>query len=128
MNDIEKIKVLVKNYQEAIHTQNEDDFRNLWTNDHDTLISITNQFNGLDAIVKDFLIGGIQEKYSSIDLIAENIEVHLLDQHTAIVIFAYHTECIRRKTQEPHGIKGLETQVVRKIGNDWKINHIHYSK
>ena len=34
-----------------------------------TLISLTNQFNEIDAIYNDFLIGGIQRLYESIDLI-----------------------------------------------------------
>ena len=73
---MEEIKQLVYNYAKAIHTQNEKDFKALWSSKENTLISLTNQFNEIDAIYNDFLIGGIQRLYESIDLIIEGIEIH----------------------------------------------------
>lgn len=123
------IKELVKNYQKAIHTQNKEDFYSLWSKDEEnTLISITNKFIGLDTIYQDFLINGIQRNYLTIDLIAEKIDIHFVTKEIAIVVFQYHTECIRREDQSPYGIQGLETQVVIKKENEWKLTHIHYSK
>ena len=55
-------------------------------------------------------------------------EIHQIDDNKAIIIFKYHTECIRRDTKEPYGIQGLETQIVIKENNEWKLMHIHYSK
>ena len=52
----------------------------------------------------------------------------MIDENKAIVVFRYHTECIRRDTHEPYGIQGLETQIVIKENNQWKLMHIHYSK
>ena len=69
-----------------------------------------------------------KKSYESIDLIAENIDVRMIDENNAIVVFKYHTECILRDTHEPFGIQGLETQVVVKENNQWKLMHIHYSK
>ena len=118
---MEEIKKLVYNYAKAIHTKNEKDFKALWS-------SKENQFDGIDSIYNDFLIGGIQRLYESIDLIVEGIEIHQIDDNKAIIIFKYHTECIRRDTKEPYGIQGLETQIVIKENNEWKLMHIHYSK
>lgn len=130
MNDTLKIKQLLENYKEAIHTQDEAFFKNLWSGKNtDTMISITKQYVGIENIYNDFLIGGIQKAYQEITLIGDNDPViHFLDETTAIIIFAYHTECIKRNTFETYGIQGLETQVVKKINNEWKLTHVHYSK
>lgn len=82
---MEEIKQLVYNYAKAIHTQNKKDFKALWSSKENTLISLTNQFNGIDAIYNDFLIGGIQRLYESIDLIIEGIEIHQIDDNKALL-------------------------------------------
>ena len=79
---MEEIKQLVYNYAKAIHTQNEKDFKALWSSKENTLISLTNQFN---EIYNDFLIGGIQRLYESIDLIIEGIEIHQIDDNKALL-------------------------------------------
>ena len=129
MNDTKQIQALVASYQQAIHTQNEKEFKDLWSKEHQNiLISITHQFTGIEDIYQNFLIGGIQTNYTHIDLIAENIDVSFIHEDLAIVVFQYHTECIRRETNEEYGIQGLETQVVVKENGEWKLTHIHYSK
>ena len=126
---MEQIIETVNRYIKAIHTQDREDFYDIWVNSDDvTLISITRQYTGIDAIYQDFLINGIQAHYSSIDLINEGMEIRTIDDDTAIVIFRYHTECIRRDTGEPHGIAGLETQVMKKVNGQGKLVHVHYSK
>ena len=75
-----------------------------------------------------YLIGVIQSHYESIDLVVEKIDIRMIDENKAIGVFRYHTECIRRDTHEPYGIQGLETQIVIKENNQWKLMHIHYSK
>ena len=50
-----------------------------------TLISLTNQFDGIDFIYNDFLIGVIQRFYESIDLIVEGIEIHQIDDNKALL-------------------------------------------
>lgn len=128
-SDKKEVLNLVNAYIQAVHTQNETDFRSLWLDEDVTLISVVNLFKGLDSVYKDFLIGGIQAKYASIDLIAEGQpSVRFLDETTAVVIFAYRTECILREDGSEYGIRGLETQLLRKSGNGWKIAHLHYSK
>lgn len=129
MNEIEKIERLVANYQKAIHTQNKDDFVSLWTKENNNvLISISHQFEGIESIYQDFLIDGIQNAYFKIDLIAEKIDIRFINDELAIVVFKYHTECIKRETNEEYGIAGLETQVIRKVNDEWKLVHVHYSK
>lgn len=51
----------------------------------------------------------------------------MLTDDTAIVLFSYYTDCIRRETGELYGIEGLETQVYKKQDGDWKLAHVHYS-
>lgn len=129
MNDQEQIKQLVNRYIQAIHTQDKDEFLSLWTgSDADTMISITHVFSGAQAIYQNFLIDLIQQRYSNIDLYSDSLTCHLIDDQTAIVIFAYHTQCTLRETGQDYGIQGLETQVLRKVGGAWKLQHVHYSK
>lgn len=129
MTNAQQIENVVKAYIRAIETQNETDFRSIWSASPDcTLISITTQYHGLESIYQDFLIGGIQAAYSEIKLIAESIEIHEISAGLAVVVFQYHTECIRRNTGEPYGIQGLETQVIIKEDGQWKLLHVHYSK
>lgn len=82
---MEEIKQLVYNYAKAIHTKNEKDFKALWSSKENTLISLTNRFDGIDSIYNDFLIGGIQRLYESIDLIVEGIEIHQIDDNKALL-------------------------------------------
>lgn len=126
---MKEIKDLVYHYKDTIGTQNEEEFRSLSSrNEKNTLISITTLCEGTDSIVRDFLIGGIQAAQESIELVVEGIDVRMISEDVAIVLFHYHTECIRRETKEPYSIKGLETQVVVKEDGEWKLAHVHYSK
>jgi ketosteroid isomerase-like protein len=45
----------------------------------------------------------------------------------AAAVFAYRTACIRRETGEPHGLRGMETQVYVREPDGWKLAHVHYS-
>lgn len=126
---MESIKKLVSCYQEAIHSQDKEQFYKLWSQKNQcSLISVTNLYVGLDTIFNEFLIGGIQKSYSYIELVAENIEVNRVRDDLAIVVFQYHTKCIKRDSKEHYGIQGLETQIMIKEEGEWKLLHVHYSK
>ena len=128
-SDIENLKGLVKRYCELIHSQNEKDFKELWCKNKECmLISIGKIFKGIDSIYKDFVIDLIQKSYTTIDLIPDDIDVHINSNDLAIIIFKYHTDCILRKNGEKFGISGVETQIFIKEDNLWKLKHIHYSK
>ena len=128
-SDIENLKGLVKRYCESIHSQNEKDFKELWCKNKECmLISIGKIFKGIDSIYKDFVIDLIQKSYTTIDLIPDDIDVHINSNDLAIIIFKYHTDCILRKNGEKFGISGVETQIFIKEDNLWKLKHIHYSK
>lgn len=129
MDEKTKVTELVHRYKDAIQTQDEEAFRALWCDQEgNTLISVTKRFEGTERITKDFLMGSIHALYESIDLIVHDIDVRLITDDTAVVVFEYHTECIRRKTKEPYGIQGLETQAAIKENGEWKLAHVHYSK
>lgn len=115
-------------YCDAIHNQDENAFRALWSLEGScTLISIGNVFRGYDSIYQDFLVGGIQKAYVDIRLIPEEINMTYEKDGYAIVTFRYHTECIRRDDGSSYGIAGVETQVWKKE-DDWRMVHLHYSK
>ena len=124
MKSMIREKVLA--YCEAVEKQDQNAFRILFCRDA-TLISISTLYNGIDAIADDFL-GAIQRAYQIIRLIPEDIDIHLQENDTAVVIFQYHTECIRREDGSEYGIAGMETQVYIRKDEDWKLIHVHYSK
>ena len=129
MDDTEAIGRVVDSYAKAIHSLDPEELRPLWAEGAlCTLISIGTVFRGVDSICDDFLGGGIAGAYKSIDLIAEDVEVNLVDGDHATVIFRYHTECVRRATDKPYGIRGVETQVLVREGGSWRLQHVHYSK
>ena len=113
-------------YCEAVEKQDQNAFRELFDRDA-TLISISTLFDGIDAIAGDFL-GAIQRAYQTIRLIPENIDIRIREHNMAVVIFQYHTECIRREDESEYGIAGMETQTYIWKNGDWKLIHVHYSK
>jgi hypothetical protein len=127
---MKEIRDVVNRYIAAIHTQDPQEFRLLWTGTGtDTLISVATEYRGIDSIVSDFLQGSIRKKYAEITLVPEETpEIRCLDRETALVIFRYHTECIKRDDHTPFGISGVETQVLKCLDGQWKLCHVHYSK
>ena len=127
MEAIQEIEQLVQHYTDAIHSQDEMEFKSLWTGeDTNALISGTKFFAGVDTIYQAFLIDLLQKKYSSIYLVNDSLQSYLLTDDTAVVIFRYHTDCVIRENGEPYGMAGIETQVLKRTAGGWKIVHIQY--
>ena len=51
----------------------------------------------------------------------------MIDENTAVAIFSYYTDCIRRETGEPHSISGIETQIYVREKGAWKLMYVHYA-
>jgi uncharacterized protein (TIGR02246 family) len=123
----EQVAAVVERYCDAVHTQDEDTFKALWTGDDaNTEIAGSKVFRGLDAIYDDFLAGLIRGTYASITLVNDGLEVSRITDDVAVAVFRYHTECVRRDTGEPYGIAGVETQVLRLEGGTWRLVHVQY--
>lgn len=124
-----EIQRAVNNYKKVIHSQNKEDFYRLWSKEDCSLISISNQFFGVDEIYNDFLIGTIQAKFAKIDLVQDgDLTISQPNENMAVVIFRYHTECILRELNAVYGISGVETQVMVREDDQWKLLHVHYSR
>ena len=120
---------VVEKYKQLVNTQDRALFDEVFSmNDNCNMIAITRHFQGRESIYNDFLIGAIQKNYSFIELISDGIDIYEINDHLVNVVFKYHTDCIRRDTNESYGISGVETQVLIKENGEWKILHIHYSK
>lgn len=123
-----KVLQVLEQYRHAVHTQEAADFLPLWAEDgENVLISPAGCFLGTQSIYEDFLLERIRKAYTKIDLISKEVAVRKLTDTVAVVLFSYYTDCIRRESGEPFGLEGLETQVLRKEGECWKLAHIHYS-
>lgn len=124
----EEILNSVRKYREVVRTQDKQLYDSLFSDRrHCRLISGGNLYEGKESIYADFLIGGIRQAYSAIELVSEDVEITELGGDTAVVTFRYHTECVRRENGEPYGIRGVETQVLVREEGTWKIMHVHYS-
>ena len=122
-----EIEQVIARYTAAIHSQDEKEFKSLWTGEPtNTLISGSSVFTGLETICQDFLIGILQKRYSTIALANVGLTSYSLTGDVAVAVFRYHTVCTLRDTGEPYGIAGVETQVMKKTGAGWKIAHIQY--
>ena len=118
----------VQDYCHSVHTQDREEVFKLWNNKAQcSLISPGGRYDCFEDIYQNFLIEGIRAAYSRIDLIADSIDVNMVSDTCAVVIFAYHTDCDLRETGEFFGISGLETQVYLKVDSEWKLTHVHYS-
>ncbi len=127
---MEKTEILeaLERYKNAIHTQAASDFLPLWAEDCETvLISPSGYYTGTQNIYQQFLLEGIRRAYSRIDLLSHSVEVRILSEDLATVVFAYSTDCERRENGEAFSIAGLETQVYCKQNGLWKLAHVHYS-
>lgn len=128
MDQKEQIQQTVECYQQLVHTQDRQAFDRLFAHQGTCrLISGARLFEGRERIYQDFLIGCIRQAYERIELIADSVEIEPVGDAMAVVVFRYHTDCLRRGTREPHGIRGLETQVLVQERGEWRILHVHYS-
>lgn len=125
----EQILNKVKQYQEVVKTKNKALFDDLWSNEGEcVLISIVTEFIGKENIYNQFFVEGLGSYYEKIELITEKMEIRFYGDDLAVVVFGYHTDCLRKETLEPYSIQGLETQIYRKENGDYKLFHVHYSK
>jgi len=117
--------VVVQNYCDAIRDNDAEAFRAVWAGEAtDTVISQSTLYEG-PARVMEFL-GMLHQVYDAIELVNDGLDAHLLTDDVAIVVFSYHTVCTRAGTGEPYGIAGLETQVLKRTSDGWRIAHIQY--
>ncbi len=120
------VEKTIENYQTLIHEPSLELTKQIFEEDA-VLISGTKPFYGPNEIYSIFLMELLYGKYSTVELVKEDLKIKYLDDSTAIAIFHYHTECLLRENGQPHGIVGIETQVLRKHGDEWRISHVHYA-
>lgn len=129
MNTKEELLNLVKKYQQLINTPSKKLFNEVFAQ-HGCCseIAVIDYYKNRDSIYDNFIIGRLQNRFSRIELIADEITINEISDNLAIVIFKYHTDCNLRENGDKFGITGLETQVMIKENSEWRILHVHYSK
>ena len=127
--DNREIVELVNKYKLLVNTQSRALFEEVFASSNQCqLIAVSHHFMNRESIYNDFLMGAIRNSYSRIELISDDLVINQISDTLATVVFKYHTDCDLRETGEFYSISGLETQVLIKENNGWKILHIHYSK
>lgn len=129
MNNEKQLLNLVKKYQLLINKPSKELFDEVFAhNSYCTEIAITDYYQGSENVYNNFIIGRLHNRFSQIELIADEIIINEISDKLAITIFKYHTDCILRENGTSTGISGLETQVMIKENDEWRILHVHYSK
>lgn len=118
----------MEQYKKSVHTQEAEDRYAIWPKQEgNVLISPGGCFRGTKEIHEGFLLNCIRKAYTRIDLISKETTVRKLTDSTAIVVFEYVTDCIRRENGEPFALGGIETQVYVLEDGNWKLAHVQYS-
>ena len=79
-SDILEINKVVDNYCAAIHTQNKNDFKSIFSQTKKcSLISVSKIYEGLNSMYADFVLG-LQKLYARIDLIKdEDLQINFVN-------------------------------------------------
>ncbi|MDH6357256.1 nuclear transport factor 2 family protein [Parabacteroides sp. PF5-9] len=121
----EKIRMLLNNYTKSISDVDRSLARTIWADTEDiSIINGTGQYFGFNSIFNDFIVNSFGElSERKLSSVSEVINVY---GDMAYIQFYWVFD---RKDKE--GImrqnKGRETLICRKINDEWKIYHIHYS-
>lgn len=98
----------------------------IWSHDSDaSFIGPSGRYSTYKGIIKDFIIGVWKNGYSTRHLQGEDIKLHI-DGNMAWLEFSWKFDAIK-KDGKPHHTKGLETQILKREPDGWKLVHIHYS-
>lgn len=124
-SDKEDIRGLLDKYTRSISTIDRSLARSVWADSGEiSIINGLGQFFGFENIFNDFVVKAFGElterKLSSV---SELIQVY---GDIAYIQF-YWIFDIKEKDEKTEQRRGRETLICRKVNNEWKIYHIHYS-
>ncbi len=123
--DKENIKILLGKYMKSVSDIDKALAKTVWADtDEISVINGMGQFFGMNSIFDDFIIkafSGLPER--KISSLSEIIHVY---GDMAYVQF-YWAFDITEKDGKAGQRRGRETMICRKVNNEWKIYHIHYS-
>lgn len=121
----EALRGLLNNYMQSISLGDRALARAVWADAEEvSLINSAGHFFGFESIYNDFMVasfGNLPEK--KLSSVSEIINVY---GDMGYIQF-YWVFDIKTPDGKAEQRRGRETLICRKIGEDWKIYHIHYS-
>lgn len=123
------INDVVEGYAESINGDNPnlDLARQVWsTSESASFIHPRGHEQGWDAIERNFYVRTMGELLKSRKLVPFNLNVQEYAD-VAVVEFYWRFDANFRQDGTPLHTEGRETQVLRRIDGDWRIQHVHYS-
>ncbi len=119
------IRILLNNYTKSISNLDYSLAKTIWADsDEVSIINGSGQYFGFKSIFNDFMVKSFSELSDrQLSSVSEIINIY---GDMAYIQFYWIFE---RKNKEGNILQssGRETMICRKINNEWKINHIHYS-
>lgn len=101
--------------------------REIWHTTNDaTFIHPRGHERGWPEIERNFFIGTMRDRLSNRKLQVRDISIH---EHGdfAWAEFNWEFTATFRHDRTPLHTQGRETQIMRRIGQEWRIVHVHYS-
>lgn len=121
----ERIKTLLNNYMKSVSDLDRQLARTVWADASEiSIINAAGQFFGFNSIFDDFIIksfSGLSER--KLSSLSEVINIY---GDMAYIQF-YWAFDIKDKDGKTDQRRGRETLICRKINDEWKVYHIHYS-
>lgn len=121
----ENLKTLLGNYMKSVSNLDKQLARTVWADASDvSIINGMGQFFGFNSIFDDFILkafSGLSER--KLSSLSEVVNIH---GDMAYIQF-YWAFDIKDREGKADQRRGRETLICRKVNNEWKIYHIHYS-
>ncbi len=125
--DIEAIKQVIESYKESINLADTTLAVTFWsTTPEVSVIHPRGHEKGWDEI-KFGIYEMFGTRFSTRDLKTYNELITIYDNMAVVIFYWIFDATYSGENPTQMQSKGRETQIMEKIGNEWKIVHVHYS-
>ena len=120
------VQRVLERYLESVKTADVSLASKIWLQSPD-IVAVTpfGRFQGWDGVRNDLYIKFLQEGFTERKLEAEHVAVRVMG-NAAWLVYDW-TFTGKLTNGQVLNSKGWETHVYEKVGQDWRISHLHYS-
>lgn len=125
--DIEAVKNVIEAYKKSINLADTTLAATFWlTTSEASFIHPKGHEKGWEEI-KSGIYGMFGSRFSKRDLKSYNETIQLYGDMAVVEFYWIYDAVFSGENPESMQSKGRETQVLKKIGEEWRIVHVHYS-
>ena len=125
MEEKEKINDIIQKYFKAIESKDVQIIDEIFSKTKCALIKNNKIYDGIESIKNDFILGGLSKQYKEIKIIPVDININKMDSHNLYLINRFKIECFLNDNEQFEEFEEIETHIMKKEDNEWKIIHIH---